>query len=308
MQTLTIATRKSPLALWQAKFVQAELKKAHQHRPLNIELLAMTTQGDKILDVPLAKIGGKGLFIKELERGILEGRADLAAHSMKDVPAEEDFPEGLGLSTICLRENPFDAFVSNHYKSIDDLPQGATIGTCSLRRRCQLLHYRPDLDILDLRGNVNSRLTKLDQGDFDAIILACAGLIRLEMSDRIQQQMSPDIILPAVGQGAVGLEIRTKDLKTKNLLQVLNDENSWVCVNAERAMSQKLGGGCQVPIAGFAELNGDALFLRGLVGQPDGTRIITAEKRGHRDEAKELGIALAEDLLAQGAGRILQSL
>jgi len=302
--TLRIATRKSPLALWQAEHVKTRLMDAHEG--LNVELVTFTTQGDKILDTPLAKIGGKGLFVKELEVAILDGRADIAAHSIKDVPME--FPEGLFLSTILEREEPCDAFVSNTINSIQQLPQGAVIGTCSLRRQSQLLSKRPDLKIKDLRGNVNSRLQKLDDGDYDAIILACAGLIRLNMAGRIKQRISSSWILPAVGQGAVGLEARKDDQETLDLLTVLNHTDTADRITAERALNKRLEGGCQVPIASYAMLDGDTLHLQALVGEPDGSKIVQGDVSGHRSEAEQLGIKLAEDLLSQGAKEILEKL
>lgn len=301
---LRIATRKSPLALWQAEHVKQRLIEAHTG--LEVELITMTTQGDKILDTPLAKIGGKGLFVKELEQGILNGDADIAVHSIKDVPM--DFPEGLYLSTILKREEPCDAFVSNQYETIDELPEGSVVGTSSLRRRCQLLNKRPDLEIRDLRGNVNTRLSKLDNGDFDAIILACAGLIRLEMADRIRQRITSDFILPAVGQGAVGIEAREGDDETLDLLSVLDHHDTRDRILAERAFNHRLQGGCQVPIACHAILEGDQLKLRGLVGEPDGSRIIEGAASGHRNEAEQTGIELADDLLSQGAKTILDAL
>ncbi|MDH5611387.1 MAG: hydroxymethylbilane synthase [Gammaproteobacteria bacterium] len=303
-QILRIATRKSPLALWQAEHVKQRLQDAHPG--LEIELVTMSTQGDKILDTPLAKIGGKGLFVKELEQGMLEGRADIAVHSIKDVPME--FPEGLFLSTILEGEEPCDAFVSNTYENIDALPEGAIVGTCSLRRACQLLNKRPDLKIKDLRGNVNTRLAKLDAGEFDAIILACAGLIRLKMADRIRQRIPAELILPAVGQGAVGIESREGDEQTLALLSVLDDKDTRVRVLAERAFNHRLHGGCQVPIACHAILEGDTLKMRGLVGETDGSRIIESAASGPRSDAEKIGIKLADDLLAQGAKAILDQL
>jgi len=301
---LRIATRKSPLALWQAEHVKQRLIDAHTG--LTVELVTMTTQGDKILDTPLAKIGGKGLFVKELEQGMLEGRADIAVHSIKDVPME--FPEGLFLSTILDREEPCDAFVSNNYNNIIELAEGAVVGTSSLRRRCQLLDKRPDLDIRDLRGNVNTRLQKLDDGEYDAIILACAGLIRLEMPDRIRQRIDHDTILPAVGQGAVGIEAREGDRETLSLLSVLDHADTRDRIIAERAFNHRLQGGCQVPIACHAILEGDLLKMRGLVGEPDGSRIIESSASGHRSDAATIGIKLADDLLSQGAKSILDAL
>ena len=298
---LRIATRKSKLALWQAEYVKAELKK--HHPDLEVELVTFTTQGDKILDTPLAKIGGKGLFVKELEAAMLDGRADIAVHSMKDVPME--FPEGLGLEVICPRENPTDAFVSNTYKAFEDLPQGAHVGTSSLRRQCQLLAARPDLKITSLRGNVQTRLGKLDNGDYDAIILASAGLIRLELKDRIAQYIDDTVSLPAGGQGAVGIECRIDDQKTKSLLACLHHQETASRVLAERALNRRLEGGCQVPIACYATLDGDQLFLRGLVGSEDGSEIIRAQSKGNASDCEQLGIQVAEDLLSQGADRIL---
>ena len=302
--TLRIATRKSPLALWQAEHVKTRLMQAHEG--LQVELVTFTTQGDKILDTPLAKIGGKGLFVKELEMAILEGKADIAAHSIKDVPM--DFPEGLFLSTILEREEPCDAFVSNQYDSVQNLPQGAVVGTCSLRRKSQLLSKRPDLKIKDLRGNVNSRLEKLDKGDYDAIILACAGLVRLEMANRIKQRISSSWILPAVGQGAVGLEARKDDKETLELISVLHHEDTADRVTAERALNKRLKGGCQVPIASYAMLDGDTLHLQALVGEPDGSLIVQGDISGHRSEGEQLGAKLADDLLSRGAKEILEKL
>jgi hydroxymethylbilane synthase len=301
-RTLRIATRQSLLALWQAEFVKARLEELHSD--LNVELVTMVTRGDKILDTPLAKIGGKGLFVKELEVSMLEGRADIAVHSMKDVPME--FPEGLGLSVICERETPTDAFVSNTYNHFDELPQGAVVGTSSLRREVQLRERRPDLEIKTLRGNVQTRLGKLDAGEYDAIILASAGLIRLELKDRIKHQIDSTESLPAGGQGAVGIECRMDDLETQALLAPLNHDETAARVIAERAMNKRLEGGCQVPIGCYAELEGDQIWLRGLVGRPDGTLVLRDEIRGHKESAEALGIELAEKLLAAGAGEILE--
>ncbi len=303
MSVLRIATRKSKLALWQAEFVKAQLQKFHPE--LEVELVTFTTQGDKILDTPLAKIGGKGLFVKELEVAMLDGRADIAVHSMKDVPME--FPEGLDLEVICEREDPTDAFVSNTYKRFEDLPQGAHVGTSSLRRQCQLLAARPDLKITSLRGNVQTRLGKLDNGDYDAIILASAGLIRLELKDRIAQSIGDDVSLPAGGQGAVGIECRVDDEITKALLAPLNHPDTASRVLCERAMNKRLNGGCQVPIACYATLNGDELFLRGLVGSENGDEIISTQVTGKTSQAEQLGIKAAENLLEKGAARILSA-
>ena len=308
-QVLRIATRKSPLALWQAHFVRDALEA--EHPDLRVELLAMSTRGDIILDTPLAKIGGKGLFVKELERALIDGEADIAVHSMKDVPMA--FPDGLGLAVICDREDPTDAFVSNDFSSLAQLPEGARVGTSSLRRQCQLRARRPDLKILDLRGNVGTRLGKLDAGEYEAIILASAGLIRLELEERIAERLSPEDSLPAGGQGAVGIECRTGDEATLKRLSCLHHDDTAARVVAERAMNAKLNGGCQVPIACFAELNmaganGGELKLRGLVGSADGQRMLRAESRGSAAQAEALGIAVAEDLLAQGAAELLAEL
>ena len=304
MTTIRIATRESQLALWQAYFIKAELER--HHPGIVVEILGMKTKGDKILDVPLAKVGGKGLFVKELEQAMLEDRADIAVHSMKDVPME--FPEGLGLSVICEREDPSDAFVSNHFNNLNELPQGAKVGTSSLRRQLQIKALRPDLQLLDLRGNVNTRLAKLDSGLYDAIILASAGLMRLDFHDRIQSRLTDEQCLPAGGQGAVGVECRLSDTATMALLAPLHHTDTADRVIAERALNKRLEGGCQVPIACFAELEGDQLWLRGLVGEVDGSRLLTTEIRGSRVDAERLGITAAEDLLAQGAGEILQAI
>lgn len=303
-RTIRIATRKSALALWQAEYVKAKL--LEHHPSLTVELVPMSTQGDKILDTPLAKIGGKGLFIKELEIAMLEGRADIAVHSMKDVPVA--FPEEFGLHAICERENPFDAFVSNHYDSLDALPNGAVVGTSSLRRQCQIRKHRPDLVIKDLRGNVNTRLAKLDAGDYDAIILASAGLIRLKMQDRIKMALPAEVSLPAVGQGAVGIECRNDDSQLIELLSALNHSETHVRVSAERAMNERLEGGCQVPIGSFATLDENTLTLTGMVGKPDGSTLLFASATASAEKAKDIGVEVAEALLEQGAGEILKAL
>lgn len=300
-KVLKIATRQSPLALWQAQYVKARLEQAHPG--LKVELVPMVTRGDVILDTPLAKVGGKGLFVKELELAMLEGRADIAVHSMKDVPVE--FPEGLGLVTICERDDPRDAFVSNRYASIDELPAGSVVGTSSLRRQCQLAATRPDLAIRSLRGNVGTRLSKLDNGEYDAIILAAAGLKRLQLEARIRQPLSPEQSLPAVGQGAVGIECRLDDAWTRGLLAPLNHTETAVRVRAERAMNTRLEGGCQVPIGSYAELKDGELWLRALVGAPDGSQLVRGERRGPAEQAEALGISLAEELLDNGAREIL---
>lgn len=299
--TVRIATRQSPLALWQAHFVQKELKRHHPH--LNVELVPMVTRGDILLDQPLAKVGGKGLFIKELERALLENRADIAVHSMKDVTV--GFPDGLGLVAICQREDPRDAFVSAKYGSLDELPAGSVLGTSSLRRQCQVRERRPDLIIRDLRGNVGTRLAKLDQGDYDAVILAVAGLKRLGLAARIRRPLDPEECLPAVGQGAVGVECRLDDLRTRELLAPLHHQETALRVGAERAMNARLEGGCQVPIGCYAEIRDNQLWLRALVGRPDGQRVLRAELSGPLDQAQALGDALAERLLRDGAREIL---
>ena len=304
MKLLKIATRQSPLALWQAEHIKARL--LAMHADLQVELVTFVTQGDRILDTPLAKIGGKGLFVKELENALLDGRADLAVHSMKDVPM--DLPAGLCLPITCLREDPTDALVSNHYRTLDELPQGARLGTSSLRRRCQIQSLRPDLQIIDLRGNVGTRLGKLDAGEYDAIILASAGLKRLGLSARIVQSLPPELSLPAVGQGALGLECRIEDAATLALITGLLDVETDVCVRAERAFNHRLMGGCQVPIAGYAILQDDVLWLRGRVGSVDGSELLKAELTGLPAEAEDLGRRLAEQLLEMGAGRLLAQL
>ena len=299
--TIRIATRKSPLALWQAHFVQSRLQQLYPQ--LRVELLPMSTKGDKILDSPLAKVGGKGLFVKELEQAILAGDAEIAVHSMKDVPVE--FPDGLGLGIICEREDPRDAFVSARFTSLAELPAGSRVGTSSLRRQCQLRASRPDLQILDLRGNVNSRLAKLDGGEYDAILLAAAGLKRLGLQERITTLLTPEQSLPANGQGAVGIECRLDDDELLTLLAPLEHVPTRQRVLAERAMNRALQGGCQVPIGAYAELEGDQLWLRGLVGSADGRQILRAECRGAASAPEALGQALADQLLAQGAAHLL---
>ncbi|MDH1620971.1 hydroxymethylbilane synthase [Pseudomonas chengduensis] len=300
---IRIATRKSALALWQAEYVKARLEQAHPG--LKVSLVPMVSRGDKLLDAPLAKIGGKGLFVKELETALLENEADIAVHSMKDVPM--DFPEGLGLYCICEREDPRDAFVSNTYSSLDALPEGSVVGTSSLRRQAQLLARRPDLKIQFLRGNVNTRLAKLDAGEYDAIILAAAGLIRLGFEDRIRSSISAEDSLPAGGQGAVGIECRSADSDVHALLAPLHHRDTALRVTAERALNKHLNGGCQVPIACYALLEDDQLWLRGLVGQPDGGLLLRAEDRAASSDAEALGVRVAEALLAQGADAILQA-
>jgi hydroxymethylbilane synthase len=298
-----IATRKSPLALWQAEYVKRELLRYHPE--LQVDLVAMSTRGDKLLDAPLAKVGGKGLFVKELEVAMLEGRADIAVHSMKDVPME--FPQGLGLPVICEREDPTDAFVSNNYSDLSQLPDNAVVGSSSLRRQTQIRAQFPNLKIKDLRGNVNTRLDKLDRGEYDALILASAGLIRLDMAHRITSRLDTDLCLPAGGQGAVGIECRSDDTAILAFLSPLHHQDTANCVIAERALNQRLQGGCQVPIACFAELSDDrqSMSLRGLVGSVDGQKILQSNLSGPVAQAQHLGEALADQLLEMGAGEIL---
>ena len=304
MTILRIATRKSSLAWWQAQWVQQQLQQAHPE--LSIELLGFSTQGDKILDTPLAKIGGKGLFTKELEVALLEGEADIAVHSIKDIPVS--FPVGLFLAAICERDDPRDAFVSNHYTNFSELPPNACVGTASLRRQSQLLALRPDLCIQPLRGNVNTRLAKLDAGDYDAIILSTAGLERLSFEGRIQQRLAIDLCLPAVGQGTIGVECRSDDSRVQQWLKALHHLPSAICISAERAVNARLQGGCQVPIAAHAQIREDTLFIEALVAQPDGKLIIKDSVQGALDKAEYLGCQLAEQLLAQGADKILAAL
>ena len=301
---LRIATRKSPLALWQAEHVRSRLMELHAG--LQVELLTMSTQGDRILDSPLAKIGGKGLFVKELEQGMLEDRADIAVHSMKDVPA--GLPEGLCIGAILEREDPQDAFVSNEFPSVDALPDAARVGTSSLRRQCQLRARRPDLRILDLRGNVGTRLGKLDAGDYDAIVLACAGLKRLGMAARITSAMAPELMLPAIAQGVIGIECRCDDEWVKALIAPLNHEETLQRTTAERAMNATLAGGCQAPVAGYSVINANAIELRGLVGRADGSEIIHGDISGPVQQAAAIGKQLADDLLSRGARPILDAL
>lgn len=304
MKTLRIATRKSPLAVWQAEHVAARLRQIHP--TLTIELVRMVTQGDKILDSPLSKVGGKGLFVKELESALYEGRADIAVHSLKDVPMT--LPEGLHLAVVMERHSPFDAFVSNQFDRLDALPEGATVGTSSLRRSLQISERYPHLDIKDLRGNINTRLQKLDDGQYDAIILAESGLQRMGFDDRITAVLTPEVSLPAVGQGALGIECRENDAEVESLLAALEHPPTRLRVTAERAMNHRLNGGCQVPIGAYAELVGDQLRLRGMVGQPDGSEVFRQDLAGSPDDPEALGVRVAEDLLSQGADRVLKTL
>lgn len=299
---LIIATRESPLAMVQSEWVKAELQKLHPH--LAVEFLGITTQGDKRLDVTLRTIGGKGLFVKELEEALYDGRADIAVHSMKDVPME--LPEGLCLPVICEREDPRDAFVSNQYHSIMELPISASIGTASLRRQTQLRALRSDLDLKDLRGNMNTRLRRLDEGDFNAIILAAAGLKRLGFSDRIRAYLSTEQSLPAAGQGALGIECREDDAAIRELIAPLNHAATSYAVIAERAVCRRLQGGCQVPIAAYAEVHHGKLKLRGLVSNRSGTKILRAKLEGSVENAEEIGKRVGEELFQQGAEKILK--
>lgn len=319
LKTLNIATRKSPLAMWQAEHIKSRLESLYPE--LEVNLVTMVTQGDKILDTPLAKIGGKGLFVKELEQALYDGRADIAVHSLKDVPME--LPEGLILGTYCKRETPTDAFVSNTYDKLEELPQGAVVGTASLRRQCQIKAFRPDLQIKSLRGNVQTRLSKLDAGEYDAIILATSGLKRVELSERIKQEIDIDISLPAVGQGALAIECRADDEVVLALLKPLNDGQARIRLKAERALNRRLEGGCQVPIAAYAVIEKDAeqshqktLWLRGRVGSEDGTVLLKSDKRieltgdqaSREAQAEQLGIEVADELLSLGADSILAAI
>ncbi len=301
MKTLRIGTRKSQLALWQAEYIRARLLDGDS--ALHIELVKMTTQGDKILDTPLAKVGGKGLFIKELEQGLLDGHIDLAVHSTKDMTMH--LPPSLHIGAICMREDPRDALVSNTHSRLESLPTGARVGTSSLRRQCQLKAAFPHLTVRDLRGNVNTRLAKLDAGEFDAIMLAAAGLKRLGFDSRIASYLEIEQILPAVGQGAICIECRADDTAVNELVATLNHRPTQLCVMAERAMNERLQGGCQVPIGGYAELSEQNIHVRGLVGSLDGSTIIRAEKHGPQEVAEQLGVDIANALLAQGAKAIL---
>jgi len=298
-KALRIGTRASPLALWQAEHVRAGLMR--EHPGLEVEIVPMTTQGDRMLAAPLHQIGGKGLFVKEIEIALLERRVDLAVHSMKDVPAQQ--PQGLEIAAILAREDVRDAWVSRNFASPDDLPDGARVGSSSLRRRAQLLYRLPRIAVLDLRGNVATRLRKLDAGDYDGIVLAAAGLKRLGLSDRIRRYLEPEVSLPAVGQGAIGVEIRSDDAHTRALIDPLNDAATSRCVHAERHMNRLLGGDCRLPVAALAQEDGAMLHLRGLVASPDGRELLRAEASGA--EAQALGEKVARALLAQGAQKIM---
>ena len=303
MKQLRIASRKSQLALWQSEYVRARLQVLMPR--LSVQIIPMSTQGDLILDRTLAQAGGKGLFIKELEQALLDKRADIAVHSLKDVTLT--IPDHLTLGAICEREDPRDAFVSNRYSSLDELPRGARVGTGSLRRQCQLRARYPEIQVVGVRGNVTTRLAKLDAGEFDAIVLAVAGLKRLEKTERIRAVLDPDVSLPAVGQGAICIECRAQDSRVVSLIKELNHHPTRICVQAERAFNAGLNGGCQVPIGGYAELSGDHLRLRGLVGDPDGSRLLFDEVGGSANQAVDLGQQLARILLGKGADKILNN-
>ncbi len=296
-----IASRKSPLAMWQANYVKTLLIASHPH--ISVEIHGLLTEGDKLLASPLTEIGGKGLFVKELEKAIFERRADIAVHSIKDLPVI--LPDHLTLAAICKREDPRDAFVSNLFSSIAELPEGAIVGTSSSRRTCQLVATRPDLRVENLRGNVGTRLEKLDKGHYHAIILAAAGLKRLGATSRIREYLDPNVWIPAVGQGAIGIECHSENQEVLNLVEALNHPPSQLCVTAERSMNLALNGGCQLPIAGYATILAQQLTLRGLVGDLKNKLLITALGSGSAHSAAALGHQLAQDLLAQGANLLL---
>ena len=301
---IVIASRESALALWQAEFIKRWLIELYPQSEISI--LGMTTRGDQILNISLSKIGGKGLFIKELEQAMAEGRADIAVHSMKDLPM--NMPPGFALAAIAEREDPRDAFVSNHYKSLDALPAGSVVGTSSLRRESQLRARFPYLQVQPLRGNVQTRLRKLDEGQYAAIILAAAGLKRLGLADRITTVLSPELSLPAVGQGALGIECLSERTDLIELMKPLHHIKTGQCVESERAMSRELGGSCQVPLGGFAEIIEGKLVLRGFVASPDGSRMLSTQLNGDPTKGETMGIHLAKDLKAQGADEILDAL
>jgi len=301
---MRIGTRGSKLALVQSEWVRKEIQSRHPE--VSVELVKIKTRGDKILDAPLSKVGGKGLFVKEIEEALLKKDVDLAVHSMKDVPAE--LQQGLQLSAYPKREDPRDAFVSRHFRTVEELPEGASVGTSSLRRSSQLLHLRPDLHIVALRGNVDTRLRKLDSGDLHAIVLAAAGLRRLGLSDRITAFLPPESVLPAIGQGVLGLEVREKDQETQEVISFLNDPETELAARAERAFLKDLQGGCQVPLAGYARVEKDGILLDGLVAELDGSLILRQQRSGAKGKPEELGVALARQLKAAGADRILEKI
>lgn len=300
-RTLKIATRNSPLAMWQAQFVKKQLQAIQDD--LKVEIIGMTTQGDQLIDTPLAKIGGKGLFVKELETALLNEAADIAVHSMKDVGVH--LPDGLAIKSILKRHSPYDALVSNRFESLADLPENAVIGTCSLRRVCQLQHQFPQFEFKNLRGNINTRLRKLDEGQYDAIILAAAGLERMGMDDRIAEKINIDTCLPAIAQGAMGIECRSNDNEVVKLIKSINHTKTAVCVSAERAVNEVLNGSCNTPIAAYATVDAESIHVRALIGEPDGGRMFYAEVSGHVSDAHQLGVKAAEHLLEQGAQKIL---
>jgi hydroxymethylbilane synthase len=302
--SLRIATRQSRLALWQAEHVAAALRAAHPGS--NVVLVPMTTQGDRVLDRPLAQVGGKGLFIKELELAISEGRADIAVHSMKDVPSE--LPPGMTIAAMLPRADPRDAFLSLRHASFAALPPGARVGTSSPRRQCQIKYARPDLELVTLRGNVDTRVRKVEEGQYDAIILAAAGLERLGLQNHIRHYFDFDHCIPAVGQGVVGIECRAADERSISLVRALNDEQAWRCCTAERAFAHRLQGSCQSPIAGLAQIDGDTLQLRGVVGSPDGSELYRGTHSGAVRDGEQIGVALAERLLQAGAAELLEKL
>lgn len=301
---IVIGTRGSKLALWQADYIEQRLRE--QYPELSVSQKRVTTKGDRILDVPLAKIGGKGLFTKELEEEMLSGAIDLAVHSLKDMPAK--VPDGLVIAAVTKRLDPGDALVSNRFSSFEELPQGAKVGTSSLRRRAQLLCARPDLTMLDLRGNVNTRLRKLDEGEYDAIVLAVAGLKRLGFADRIRQVLPRDMVLPAVGQGALAIETRADDKETRDMLAFLRDEDTICCTEAERSFLARVEGGCQVPVGVYATAEGDGLNVEAVIASLDGQRFYRGNVKGTRKDAAKLGENLAEKLLDEGGAEILKEL
>ena len=302
--TLVIASRESPLAMWQALHIQSRLQTLYPNT--TVKILGMTTTGDQILDTPLAKVGGKGLFVKELEMALADGRADLAVHSMKDVPM--NLPDGFMMAATGEREDPRDAFVSNNFTSLEDLPVGSIVGTSSLRRQSQLQARLPHLKIESLRGNLQTRLRKLDEGQYDAIILAAAGLIRLGLSARIRSVISPELSIPAVGQGALGIEINANRPDLLDILAPLNHPNTQVCVEAERAMSRALAGSCTVPLGAYATCEAEQIHITGFVASVDGKQMLIESASGHRSQADALGQKLAKQLLAKGANEILSAL
>ena len=303
MQKLVIASRESVLAMWQAKHIQSRLQQLYPE--MEISILGMTTQGDQILDKTLSKIGGKGLFVKELEQALLDGRADLAVHSIKDVPMQ--LPEAFALTVITEREDPSDAFVSNQYQSLADMPAGAVVGTSSLRREAQVRARYPQLEVKPLRGNVQTRLRKLDEGQYDGILLATSGLKRLELEDRIRTTLVPQESLPAAGQGALGIETLANALEIQALLAPLNDAQTAACVTAERALARALNGSCQVPLAAYATEENGVLTLNGLVAHPDGSVVLTAQAQAPVAYADGLGRAVAKKLADDGAHTLIQA-